>query len=155
MVRVGLGRTDFLWIFIFEPPDFFGFSRLICPQFFGKSVKKNLQENPRQNLYSKNSQRTSAEGSGPTMILFCFSLNVSGVLGPVGPLALHTSGEVGALAVLDRASTPEMQPQVNMTRAMVVWAGLVDGSLLMSWGEGHISIFSRPPPPPIKTAHMA
>ena len=47
----GFGRTDFLRIFIFGPPDFFadflaGFFLLI---FVGKVPRKILQENPREN----------------------------------------------------------------------------------------------------------
>ena len=54
------GTTDFLRIFLFEPPDFFrGFSRrFFSPHFCGKSAQKNsLGKSPgksSQNLYIKN-----------------------------------------------------------------------------------------------------
>ena len=51
MLGPAFGRTDFSRIFIFGPPDFFadflaGFFLLI---FVGKSARKILQENPREN----------------------------------------------------------------------------------------------------------
>ena len=60
-----LGSTDFLWIFIFEPPDFFrGFCSRICsPHFCGKKCAENPRQNP-PTFIQQNPQHISAEGPG-------------------------------------------------------------------------------------------
>ena len=77
-----LGRTDFSWIFIFEPPDCF--AEVVAGTFvlilWKKVPRKILQENARQNLpnlYNNNPRHISAEGSAqcftrssPSLTLF-------------------------------------------------------------------------------------